>query len=171
MKTKSKRLTLTALFAIIIAFFAWISVPTPFGIPVTLQVFGVALCGYTLGLKWGLACTATYIIMGAIGLPVFSFFGGGLGVLTSANGGFIFGFLLLSVFCSLNTLCKLNFLMPCIGVLLCHAVGVLQFSLVSGANAGGVFLTASLPFIFKDFALVITAFYIRKRIRLEEIYD
>ncbi len=171
MKNQTHRLTLTALFAIIIAFFSWIAIPTPFGVPITLQVFGIALCGFTLGLKWGLACTLTYILMGAAGLPVFSFFQGGIGILTSANGGFVFGFLLLSAFCSLKTLCKPKFLMPIFGLLLCHAVGVLQFSYVSGVSLGAAFLTASLPFIFKDAALILLGNYISRKIRLDEFYD
>ncbi len=171
MKTRTRKLTLTALFAIITAFFSWTAIPTPFGVPITLQVFGIALCGFALGLKWGLACTLTYIMMGAVGLPVFTFFQGGIAVLTSANGGFIFGFILLSAFCSLNTLCKLKFLMPAIGLLLCHAIGVLQFSLTSGAPFFGSFLTASLPFIFKDALLIFLAYGVHKKIRLEEFYD
>ena len=168
MKNNTSRVTLTALFAVIIAFCAWISVPTPLTVPVTLQIFGVALCGFLLGPKMGLGCTAVYISMGALGLPVFSFFQGGLGVLTSANGGFVFGFLILSLCCGLNTLCKPKFILPLIGVLLCHAVGLLQFCLVSGSGFWGAFLTVALPFLIKDIFLVWLAGSVSKRIRLED---
>ncbi|MBR3594194.1 MAG: biotin transporter BioY [Clostridia bacterium] len=171
MSGRYRKLTLTALFAVIIAFFSWISVPTPLTVPVTLQVFGVSLCGFALGAKWGGACIAVYITMGAVGLPVFSFFQGGISVLTSQSGGFVFGFLLLGIFCGLSRLCKPKFLMPILGLLLCHTVGVLQFCLVTGSGVLGGIITASLPFILKDGVLIFLAHQTSKRIKLGEIYD
>jgi biotin transport system substrate-specific component len=171
MKGKYRKLTLAALFAVIIAFFSWVSIPTPLTVPVTLQVFGVALCGFSLGAKWGGACIAVYISMGAVGIPVFSFFQGGISVLTSQSGGFIFGFLILGIFCGISRLCKPKFLMPLSGLLLCHTVGVLQFCLVTGSGVLGGILTSSLPFILKDGVLVFLAYQTAKRIKLGEIYD
>jgi len=168
MKHRTSKVTLTALFAVIIAFCAWISVPTPLSVPITLQVLGVAISGFLLGAKQGTVCTAIYILMGAVGLPVFSFFQGGIGVLSSANGGFVFGFLILSFCCGVSTLCKLKFVMPLIGILLCHTVGILQFMIVTGGSLWGAILTASLPFILKDIILVWLAGSLKKRIRLED---
>jgi len=101
-------------------------------------------------------------------LRCFSFFQGGIGVLSSANGGFVFGFLILSFCCGVSTLCKLKFVMPLIGILLCHTVGIIQFMIVTGRSLWGAILTASLPFILKDIILVWLAGSLKKRIRLED---
>ncbi len=168
MKKRLRSITLCALFSVLIIFSAWIAIPTPLMVPITLQVFAVALCGFLLGAKQAAACTAVYIAMGAFGLPVFSHFSGGIGALSSTGGGFIFGFLILGICCGLKTLCKPNFLLPLLGILICHIIGILQFSFVSGCSIFAAFLTASLPFILKDIILVWLAGAIAKRIRLDK---
>lgn len=163
-----KKTTISALFTAIIAVVAQISFMTPLGIPVTFQVFGVALCGYTLGIKAGLASTAAYIALGAVGLPIFSGFRGGFQHLFGATGGFIFGFLILSALCSLSSSCNnkyIKVLLGIIGLILCHIVGVLQFSFVTACGVWEAFVTTSLPFIIKDLLLVFSAAFISKRIK------
>ena len=72
-KSKIKKIAVTAIFTAIIAASSWISIFTPFGVNLTLQLFGVCLAGFYLGTKWGVVATAVYITVGASGLPVFSF--------------------------------------------------------------------------------------------------
>ena len=93
MKKRILNITFAALFTAITAALSQAAIPTPFGVPLTLQTFAVALCGYVLGIKWGLASIITYILLGVFGVPVFSGFKGGAQVLFGATGGFIFGFL------------------------------------------------------------------------------
>ena len=71
---------------------AWISVPV-LQVPYTLQTLAVALIGALMGWKRGVAAVAVYILMGLAGIPVFSNFNAGAGVLFGATGGYIFGFL------------------------------------------------------------------------------
>ena len=59
---------------------AWISIPFGY-IAFTMQTFAVMLALFTLGGKWGTASVFVYLLLGAVGLPVFSGFQGGLGVL------------------------------------------------------------------------------------------
>ncbi|MDY5627951.1 MAG: biotin transporter BioY, partial [Clostridia bacterium] len=76
-ETKTKDIIFIGLFAAILCVCAQISIPTPFGIPFTLQTFAVALCGYILGAKKGALTVLVYILLGTVGLPVFSGFGAG----------------------------------------------------------------------------------------------
>lgn len=168
-KTKLKQLTLTAIFTTLIAASAWISVFTPFGINLTLQIFAVCLSAFCLGAKWGVASVAAYIAIGAAGLPVFSSFSGGFGVLFGVSGGFLWGFLITAVLCGIskNIAQKpLKIFVMILSVLLCHSVGVIQFSIVSGNNIWAGFITASLPFLAKDLTLVFVADFIAKKIKI-----
>ena len=85
-------MVLCALFAAILAVSAWLTVPGE--VPFTLQTFGVFAALGLLGGKRGTIAIALYLVLGAVGLPVFSGFRGGFGVLLGTTGGYIFGFLL-----------------------------------------------------------------------------
>ena len=80
-KNNTLKVVLAALFTAFIAVTSPLSISTPFGVPLTLQTSSVALCGYTLGCCWSAASVVTYILIGAVGLPVFSGFQGGVNVL------------------------------------------------------------------------------------------
>ena len=70
---------------------AWISIPTPV-VPFTLQTFGAFFLFYFFGGKKATASILVYMALGAVGIPVFSGFGSGIGVLFGPTGGYIFGF-------------------------------------------------------------------------------
>lgn len=166
MKNKNVSLTFTALFTAIICVTAQISFATP-TIPLTLQILGICLCGYTLPIKQSLAAVVTYLLMGAVGLPVFSNFRGSVQVLLGPTGGFLFGFIILAFFCSLAKSCKttlLKIILSGVGILLCHIVGVLQYSIITGNGIWVSFLSSSLPFILKDTALVLVSYFMSKLI-------
>ena len=84
-KSKTYDMVYISIFTVIIAVCSWISVPMT--VPVTLQTFGV------LGGRRGTMSVLLYILLGAVGLPVFSGFSGGIGRLTGNTGGYIVGFL------------------------------------------------------------------------------
>ncbi|MCL2545627.1 MAG: biotin transporter BioY [Oscillospiraceae bacterium] len=87
-------LTAAAMFVALITLAGAISIPVPPSpSPVNFVDMFVILAGLCLGLKYGLATVATYIILGAIGVPVFSGLTGGWGILMTARGGFIFSFI------------------------------------------------------------------------------
>lgn len=157
-QNKIKKLVFAALFTGLLAVFSQIYIPL--AIPITLQVYIVCLCGFTLGAKWATASVLVYITSGIAGLPVFSGFKGGFAILFEATGGFIIGFIPLVFLCGLaqKTNMKIfNFLLSLIGLLICHLFGVIQFSLVSEANLWVSMLTVSLPYIIKDIILMIMA--------------
>ena len=92
---KTRDLVLIAMFASLMAICAWLTIPAP--IPFTMQVFAVfaALC--ILGGRRGLMAVLLYLLLGAVGLPVFSGFNAGLGVLVGTTGGYLVGFIFSSL--------------------------------------------------------------------------
>ena len=90
-RSKTYDIVYIAVFAVIMAICSWISIPTT--VPFTLQTFGVFIAVGILGGKRGTLAVLVYIILGAIGVPVFSGFTGGVGILVGTTGGYIIGFL------------------------------------------------------------------------------
>ena len=80
-----------AVFAVVMAICSWISIPAT--VPFTLQTFGVFLAVGVLGGKRGTLSILVYILLGAVGVPVFAGFSGGIGSLFGNAGGYIIGFL------------------------------------------------------------------------------
>ena len=164
-KKRTLRLITAALFTAITAVLSQTAIPTPFDVPLTLQTFAVALCGYVLGL----ASTAAYILLGTVGVPVFSGFRGGVQVLFGATGGFIFGFLFLTGLCGVGVLIKnkyLKILPGFAGLAICHIWGSLQYALIYKMKFVPAFLLVSAPYLIKDIISVAAAFllavYIKK---------
>jgi len=83
-------MTRTAMCVALLSVCAWITIP--FTVPFTLQTLGFFVCLGLLGGKYGTAAVCGYLLLGAIGLPVFSGFQGGFGVLMGATGGYLLGF-------------------------------------------------------------------------------
>ena len=88
---KTYDLVYISMFTVLIAICSWISIPA--AVPFTLQTLGVFLAVGILGGKRGTMAVLVYILLGAIGIPVFAGFSGGIGVLTGTTGGYIVGFL------------------------------------------------------------------------------
>lgn len=90
--TKTLDLCLIALFTAVIAVVSQFNIPLPGGVPMTLQTFIIPVAGIVLGSKRGLTSTLIYVILGAIGIPVFTGLTGGLGKIIGVTGGFIISF-------------------------------------------------------------------------------
>lgn len=156
------KLILSALCTAIIAVLAQISIPMPFGVPISLQTFAVALCGYFLGWKYGLISIACYLLLGVIGLPVFTGLKGGIGILMGVTGGFLVGFVIMVTCCGLGLKRKavVSILFGVIGLLLCHALGVIWFAYVSSNALWTSLMAVSVPYLPKDILSVIGAYYL-----------
>ena len=172
----TRSVVMAAMCAAVFAVLAQITIPLPSGIPITLQTFAAALCGYVLGWKWGLAAVATYLMLGAVGLPVFSGFRGGVSVLIGMTGGYLWGFLPFAALCGVGVSDALNvlkrkilvqFLLGLAGLAVCHMAGIAQFAALTQRTVRDAFLLASLPYLIKDAVSVLcaclAAAYFRKR--------
>lgn len=92
-RQKITTIVLCALFAAITAILSQIAIPMPSGVPVTLQTFAIALCGFYLCTARATVSTVVYVLLGAVGVPVFSGFKGGIASIVGPTGGFIIGFI------------------------------------------------------------------------------
>lgn len=84
-------MTRTALMAAVTAVTAQIVIPL-FSVPFTLQVFAVVLAGLLLGPRYGALAMAIYLLVGAVGMPVFAGFKGGLGIVLGPTGGYLISY-------------------------------------------------------------------------------
>ena len=91
--SKTSYMALCGLFAALMAICSLISIPLGFTpVPVNLATLGVFLAGGLLGKKYGTISIAVYVLLGAVGVPVFAGFRGGLSVLVGPTGGYIIGY-------------------------------------------------------------------------------
>ncbi len=170
-RPRTRSLVYVGMFTAVMIVLSQLYIPMPTGVPVTLQTFAVALTGAVLGWKKGVCSTVVYVLLGVVGVPVFSGFGGGLSHLLSFTGGFIYGFPVLTGFCGvtgMNGKRVVRCLFAILGVELCHLAGVTQFVFLTGRSFWEACLLVSLPYQLKDILFVIVALAaggtIRKRL-------
>lgn len=165
-------LSYCAVFAAIIAVLAQISIPLPGGVPLTLQTLGIMLAGIILGSRKGCLAVIIYILLGAVGLPVFAGFKGGISSVFGPTGGFIVSFWTVSL-CSgigfmlgrraaANTHHKaMLYICTAVGILLGavlnYAVGVVWFTSITGNTTQAAITMCVLPFIATDLIKVVLA--------------
>ena len=169
---RTQALARAALAAALMALCSWISLPT--AVPFTLQTFAVFLALGVLGGKLGALAVGVYLLLGAVGLPVFAGFSGGLGALLGATGGYLLGFLLtaLTVWGAERLWGRSApvFLASCLaGLGLCYLFGTVWFAAVYAASSGPVGLAAGLgwcvaPFVLPDLAKLALALALRRRL-------
>jgi len=169
----TRDLVTMALCAALMAICAWITVPIG-PVPVTLQTFGVALVVYFLGGKKGFLAILVYLLLGFIGIPVFSGFKGGAGVLLGATGGYIVGFLAMAlVWVALEHVCSAHRVTRILGMILglaaCYALGTLWFYFSYGQGQGMTLLrvleVCVFPFLLPDAVKLILAELVASRVR------
>lgn len=127
-----KNIVLAGMFAAFLAVMSQVSLPMPTGVTITVQVFAVALVGVILGWKRGVLAVLVYILIGAVGVPVFANFKGGLSVLTGLTGGYIIAWPVMTILCGIqpktqNTKLNvaLNIILSLVGLAVCESVGAL----------------------------------------------
>ncbi len=161
-KGSVKKVVMIGVFAALLAVLSQISVPLPSGIPVTLQTFAVSLCAFVLGPKLGTLSVAVYLALGAVGLPVFAGFSGGIGAFAGFAGGYLWGFLFMAFLCGLGKLSVSKIfaiLLGIAGLAVCHLCGALQFAVISAVSPWQAFLVASAPYLLKDVISVVLAYF------------
>ena len=165
-------LVLIALFAALMAICSWISIPTT--VPFTLQTFAVFLALNVLGGRRGLYAVLVYLLLGAVGVPVFAGFRGGLDVLLGSTGGYIVGFVGSALVYWLLT-ARLGQSLAvraagCLaGLALCYAFGTAWFLAVYTASTGPLGLVTALgwcvfPFILPDLLKLGLALAVARRV-------
>lgn len=128
-------------------------------IPISLTNFAVLLAVYILGMKKGTISLCCYILIGAVGVPVFSGFSGGIAKILGPTGGYIVGFIPLAVITGIF-LIKTNkwffrFLGMVLGTAVLYAFGTAWFCLISGADLHKALWGCVIPFIPGDLIKII----------------
>ncbi len=168
MKPKALKITLTALFAVIISICSMLTFPA--AVPFTLQTFGIFLALFVLGGKSGTLSIAVYVCLGIAGLPVFHGFTGGIGVLMSGTGGYIIGFVLSGIVYAVITKFfgnsgSIRLISAFTGLIVCYIAGTIWFTLTAAQTNAFIptILTCVIPYIIPDTVKILLAFLIAKR--------
>lgn len=167
MKSTTKDMVFIALSTTIMIICAFITIP--FYVPFTMQTFALFTIIGLLGTKKAFVSTCVYLLLGTVGLPVFSGFKGGIGHLLGVTGGYLIGFLLTVLISGtlLNVRLKkrkLAFVTYCIsmflGLLACYGFGTAWYILLYANSTGSISVTSVLsicvfPFILTDLVKII----------------
>lgn len=178
----TKELTLMGLFVALCAVCAWISIPLPPPMAaVTLQTFAIFTTIGILGFRDGVISVIVYIILGAVGVPVFSKMTGGPGILLGTTGGYIIGFIISAIAVGLITrkFGKKIYVLAVamvIGLVLCYAFGTAWFIIVYTKTKGAIGIGTALawcvtPYIIPDLVKIALAITVIKAVDRTKLID
>lgn len=172
-RRKTYDMAYSAIFAGLIAICSWISIPMT--VPFTLQTFAVFLAVAVLGGRRGTMAVAVYVLLGAIGVPVFAGFTGGISIIMNNTGGYIIGFIFSALFMWLmERLFGKSIWVQAVsmvaGLVICYAIGTVWFMAVYMRTTGEVGLMTVLgwcviPFIVPDVVKIVLALSLGKTLR------
>ena len=161
-KLTVRGMILAALFAALAAVLSQISFPIGISpVPFSLGICAVFLTGALLDKKYALIALLVYLLLGAVGLPVFSQFRGGFSVLAGPTGGYLFSYpvsaFLIGLLCDLMK--KRNLFTLIVSMLaalaVCYAVGTLWLSFVSQITFMEALAAGDIPFVIPDIVKVV----------------
>lgn len=171
---KTKEICFCGLMIALMAICSWISVPIG-AVPVTLQTFGVFMAVALLGGKLGTISVFAYVLLGAIGVPVFAGFSGGITAVLGTSGGYIIGFIFSAlVMWIMEKLLGRKFwvlaVSMVVGLLVCYIFGTIWFMIVYSNANGAVGLATVLgwcviPFIIPDAVKIVCAMLLSAKLR------
>jgi len=174
-RSKTIELCYAGLFTAVIAIMAQISIPTPMGIPVTMQTFAIILAAVVLGSRLATISTTVYLLLGAVGVPVFAGFTGGIGKFMGPTAGFLLSYPIIAFIIGFGMDHRKAFrgalvLALAAGTLVNYTMGVAVYCLITGNPIIAGITACVLPFIITDIIKIVAAsllgFAIRKRLRI-----
>ena len=154
---KTRDLILTAFFAALTVLFSALSIPTPVSpVPFSLSLVAIFLAGALLKKNQAALAQIVYILLGVIGLPVFSKFSGGLGVIAGPTGGYIIAYPVMAYLIAwmIEKINKRNFAVYLLSMLcaliVCYTLGTLWLALEAQLPAAAAISAGVIPFIVPD---------------------
>lgn len=152
--------------AAVTAVAAQIAIPTPL-VPFTLQVLAVVLSGLLLGSRYGALAQGVYVLVGAVGVPVFAEFSGGLGHILGPTGGYLISYPLAAAVAGLaapavagtarRRALLVGFLWGCAGLAVIYALGATWLAIVTDLPFAVVVVQGVLIFVPFDLIKVALA--------------
>ena len=168
MKKNTKQIVITALFSALTCILSVITIPIPFSpVPFTLSLLAVFLSGSFLPPVFAFLSQIVYLIIGAVGIPVFSGFRGGLSVFVGPTGGFLIAYPLMAMTVALfvRFARKHSFLFPLLGMIsaniICYILGTAVYCFSTNSDIITALSVTVLPFIIFDLIKAIIASSIR----------
>ena len=156
-----KEMCVTAVFAALICIAAPFSINIGSLVPISLATLAVYIVSGMLDVKCSVSAVAVYILLGAVGLPVFSGFSGGVQKLFGVTGGYIFGYLALALIVSLMT-CKIKkkYIYPLsmvLGTAVLYLIGTVWFISETKTAVTAALMSCVVPFIPGDLVKIAAA--------------
>ena len=155
-----QKMTMTALMTAVICILAPLSIPIG-PVPISFTALAIYLSLYLLGWKLGTVSCLIYILLGAVGLPVFSGFSGGIGKLLGPTGGYIIGFLPMAALAGAiieryhNRFIQFSAMTA--GMALCYVFGTIWFCIVMKTTVAAALSACVFPFIPGDMIKIMIA--------------
>ena len=173
-KNASKKIVLCGAFTAFTAICALIAIP--FGpVPINLAHLAIFISAWILGAEWAAVSQLIYIVLGVIGLPVFSGFSSGLGHILGPTGGFILAYPLVAyiagkIFKSKKIKGTKSILLGLlIGWLVEYILGTMYYCFVTGVTVWAALLVCVVPFIVGDICKSVSLFFVMRKIKIEMI--
>ena len=162
---RSRTIAYSAAFIALIALGSWVSVPF-FPVPLTLQTLFVLLAG-TVMRRYAVIPVTLYILLGALGLPVFHNGIAGIGILLGPTGGYLIGFIPAALIVGLayegkGDLVHVTGLV--IATLIIYAFGISWLLYSTGMGIAAALAIGMLPFILGDIVKASAAYMIAQRL-------
>ena len=168
-KSTTKHLIICGIFAALAAVCSQIQIPLPM-VPINLALFAVHMSGALLGAKLGTISMLVYVLLGAVGAPVFSGFTGGFGTLAGPTGGYIIGYILcafiVGIICDKwgRAIPKMALAMV-LGVICCYTFGTAWFMIVMKMGLWESLLACVFPFLIGDAVKIVLAILLTNALR------
>lgn len=162
-KIKTKQMVLIALMTAVTCVLGPLSIPLPFSpVPISLTNFAIFLAIFVLGMKNGTISFIIYLLLGAVGVPVFSSFRGGLQVLAGPTGGYLIGFIFLALIMGFALDHFDRKLVPTIigmiiGMVVCYAFGTVWLAKLLSLSFKEGLMMGVIPYLAGDVAKIIIA--------------
>lgn len=162
-KIRTKQMVLIALMTAVTCILGPLSIPLPFSpVPISLTNFAIFLAIFVLGMKNGTISFIIYLLLGAVGVPVFSSFRGGLQVLAGPTGGYLIGFIFLALIMGFALDHFDRKLVPTIigmiiGMVVCYAFGTVWLAKLLSLSFKEGLMMGVIPYLPGDAAKIIIA--------------
>lgn len=167
-KITTVELTMMALLVAILCVSSYINIPLPISpVPITAQLLVVYLIALLLRPKQAVLTVVVWLLLGVIGLPVFSGGRGGFGILAGPTGGYAIGYVILAgVVSYLCKKCKKEYekflILIVVGILLLYMIGVPWMKLTTGIGIQAAWLTGALPYLPGDVLKAVAALFLAR---------
>ena len=160
--SRNIQLAVTALMAAVICLLAPLSIPLPGGlVPISLGTFAVYLTAFLTGPGHGAVSVILYLLLGLAGMPVFSGYSSGAGILLGPTGGYLIGYIPLVIICGIcfkkGTPRWAMILGAVLATLVLYVIGTAWLMFTARLTLPAALMTGMIPFIPGDlFKIIVT---------------